>query len=102
MSRLERLQKLAAAEPNDPFVQYGLGMELMSTEQWAAAIEAFDRVLSLDPKYEGAHLQKGKSEIKLGRRDAARQTLRAGLDAAHAAHDEHAADQLREVLAALG
>jgi tetratricopeptide (TPR) repeat protein len=99
-SRIERLRRLAAAEPNDPFVQYGLGIELMNLEEWPAALEAFERVLALDAAYAGAHLSKAKVEFKLGQTEAARATLSAGIAVAERRGDAHAADLLRELLGA--
>ncbi len=100
MTRLEKLRKLAHAEPNDVFVQYGLGIELMNLEHWSDALAAFERVLSLDAAYAGGHLNKAKVELKLDRVQAARETLRAGITAAERRGDAHAADLLRELLEA--
>lgn len=100
MSRVEKLRKLAAAEPNDPFVHYGLGMELMNLEDWPAALAAFERVLTLDAAYAGAHLNKAKVELKLDQVAAARETLRAGIEVAERRGDAHAASLLRELLEA--
>lgn len=100
MTRLEKLRKLAAAEPDDPFVQYGLGIELMNLEDSPAALAAFERVLALDAAYAGAHLNKAKVEFKLGRTEAARATLNAGIAVAERRGDAHAADLLRELLGA--
>ena len=98
MTRIEKLRKLAAAEPNDPFVHYGLGIELVNLEDWPAALAAFERVLALDTAYAGAHLSKAKVEFRLGRADAARETLSAGIAVAERRGDTHAADLLRELL----
>jgi lipoprotein NlpI len=98
MSRLERLCRLAAADPRDPFLQYGLGLEYAQLEQWDAALAAFEGALALDPQYHAAHLPKAQAELKLGRRDAARATLGAGIAVALARGEKHAADELRKVL----
>lgn len=101
MSRLERLQKLAATAPDDPFVHYGVGLELLNLERLDEALAAFERVLALDPRYDGAHLSKAKAELKLGRRDVARATLAAGIAAAQARGDHHGADELAATLETL-
>lgn len=102
MSRLERLQRLANTQPDDPFLHYGVGLEFTNLEQWPEAIAAFDRALALDARYVAAHVQKARAEIKLSHAAAARAALTAGLAAANAAGDAHAADEMRKMLEALG
>lgn len=101
MSRLDKLEKLAAMQPDDPFVRYGVGLELAALERWEDAIAAFDRVLALDSQYTAAHLQKARAETRLGRRDDARMTLTAGITAANAAGDRHTADEMSKLLETL-
>lgn len=100
--RLTKLLKLAEADPGDPFIHYGVGLEYVNLERWADAIEAFERVLARRPDDVPALLQKGRAEIKLGRQDAARQSWSAGLSAAQRAGDRHAASELQGFLDALG
>ena len=102
MSRLDQLRKLAAADPNDPFVHYGVGLECAQLEQWAEAIAAFERTLALDAHYHAAHLQKARAQIKLGQRAAARETLHAGIAAATARGETHAAAEMTKILETLG
>ena len=102
MSRLEQLRKLAAAQPEDPFTHYGVGLEYANLEQWEEALAAFQRALELDAQYIAAHMQKSRVELRLGRRDAAGAALRAGIAAARAKGDRHAADEMGKMLEALG
>ena len=102
MSRLERLRKLAATQPNDPFVHYGVGLECVAQEQWDEALAAFERTLAIDGAYSAAHMQKARVEVKLGQRDAARATLVAGIAAAQAAGESHAAGEMGKILETLG
>lgn len=101
MSRLEQLQKLAAAQPGEPLTHYALGLEYLGRERWADALAAFERVLALDPGYVAAYQQKARAELKAGRPDAARATLDAGIARARSAGDAHAADKMRELLETL-
>jgi hypothetical protein len=102
MSRLEKLRLLADQQPNDPFVHYGVGLEYAAHEMWNEAIAAFDCALAVDAQYHTAHLQKAGAEIKLGRRAAARATLEAGVAAARAQRDTHAAMEMTKLLETLG
>jgi len=98
MSRLDQLRQLADAQPDDPFAQYGVGLELMQLERWDEAVTVFEQTLSLDENYIAAWLQKARAEMRLQRRDAARTTLQRGIAAAAAAGDRHAADEMRGML----
>ena len=98
MSRLEQLRKLAAVSPADPFTHYGVGLECAALEHWAEALAAFEQVLGLDPRYSAAYLQKARAELKLGRRDAAAGTLRAGIAVAQASGETHAASEMQKTL----
>lgn len=101
MARLDKLRQLAAAQPQDPFVHYGVGLECVALEKWDDALAAFERVLALDSQYSAAHLQKARLEIRLGEREAARATLTAGHAAALAANDRHTADEMTKLLETL-
>lgn len=100
--RLDKLLRLAQAEPNDAFVQYGLALEYMQLERWADAVATLDRTLALKPDDVAALLQKGRALVKLGQPVAARAAWSAGIAAAERAGDLHAASELRGLLEALG
>lgn len=101
MTRLDQLRKLAAAEPNDPLAHYGIGLECLNLQRWEDARTAFAHTLTIDPKYTAAFLQKARAELKLGAREAAAETLRAGVALAAAKGETHAADEMRKMLEAL-
>jgi len=101
VTRLEQLQKLAAAQPHDPLAHYGVGLEHMNLQQWEPAIAAFDRALQADANYVAAYMQKARAELKLGRRTAALQTLQRGVALARAQGDRHAADEMNKLLETL-
>ena len=101
MSRLEQLQKLVAAQPDDPLGHYGVALELMQLERWQEAVAAFERALAIDDGYSAAHYQKARALVKLGRREEARATLRTGIAAAQAKGETHTADSMREMLETL-
>ncbi len=101
MDRLEQLRKLAAAQPDDPLAHYGVGLECAERELWEDALQAFARTLACDSEYSAAFLQQARAELKLGRRDAARCTVEAGLSIATRRGESHTADKLRELLESL-
>lgn len=101
-SRLEQLQKLLAAEPDDVFLNFGLAMEFFKTGQHAEALAQFDRVIALDPDYVAAHFQKGNSLVAMGRSDEARRVLTDGIAVARRIGNAHAAGEMADLLESLG
>ncbi|NLF33201.1 MAG: tetratricopeptide repeat protein [Planctomycetes bacterium] len=102
MTRIDSIRKLLAASPDDTFLLYSLGMELMTAGRAVEAAEAFERVLRIDPDYLAAYGQLGRALEAAGDRDAAVERYRAGLAVAQRQGDHHAADRFRLWLAAAG
>ena len=98
MSRLEQLQKLAKAQPEDPFAHFAVGLELMEQERYAEALAIFEHTLALDPDYIAAVFLKAKVEVRLGRKDAAVETLRVGVATAQRLGDTHTESKMRQML----
>jgi tetratricopeptide (TPR) repeat protein len=101
MSRLEQLRKLAAAQPADPFTHYGIALECVQLERWEEALAAFEQTLAIDHAYAAAYFQKARTELKLGRRQAAAVTLQAGVQVAAAQGDTHTVSKMKELLETL-
>lgn len=99
--RLEQLRRLAAASPDDPLTHYGLALEYMGLERWDEAIAAFDETLRIDARYVAAYFQKARAQLRQGRRGEAAATLGAGITAAEAKGDAHAAAEMRKMREAL-
>ena len=102
MTRLEKLRQLAEATPDDPFIHYGVGLEHANQEQWGEALVCYTRALELDAHYIAAYYQKSRAELKVGRPDAARQTLTKGIVAAKLQNQAHAVDEMMKLLEGLG
>lgn len=101
MSRLEQLQKLLAAEPNDAFLNFGLAMELAKQERFDESLAQFARVMELDPNYTAAHFQKARTLITMGDYDAAKEALQCGIRQAQSIGDSHAAAEMGDLLSSL-
>ncbi len=95
MSRLEQLQKLVAASPGDPLSHYALGLEYINLQQYAPAIAEFETTLKVDTKYSAAYYHKARAEIKAGRREAALETLKVGMEVATSAGDQKTVAEMR-------
>ena len=97
-SRLEQLRKLAEATPDDPLAHYAVGLEYFNLEQWDDARAAFEKALTVDSAYTAAYYHKARAEIRARQRDAARDTLAAGITCAHANGDMKTEREMRELL----
>jgi Tfp pilus assembly protein PilF len=102
MTRREKIEAMLATEPGDVFLNYALAMEFVKEGSVDAAIAQFEKVITIDPAYVGAYLQIGQALHRAGRVDEARAHLARGIQAATAAGNAHAADEMRGLLAELG
>ena len=96
--RLAQLQKLHAADPADPFLTYGIALELAKAGDEEDAITWLDKTLALDAQYCYAYFQKGRILADLGQTEQAKDVLEAGIRAATAAGDTHAASEIQGLL----
>jgi len=101
MPSIEQLERLLAADPNDPFVLYGLAQEHAKAGATERAIEFYDRCLEADAAFCYAYYHKARALDAAGRKDDAVASLRAGAEAALTHADAQAAGEIAEYLAAL-
>lgn len=99
--RLGQLEKLHAAEPDDPELTYMLAMEYSKAERLDEALRWLNETLQRDPHYHYAYFQKGKVLGALDRDTEAREVIQHGLDRANAAGDTKAGGELAELLASM-
>lgn len=102
MSRLDKLLKILDAEPNDPFVLYGIAQEHANAERFADAVVFYDRCLAADPAYLYAHYHKAVALQEQGDIAAAQTTLRTGLAAARKAGDLKAQSEMQTLMDSMG
>ena len=99
--RLEFLLKLTGAGSADPFVWYGLAMEHRSLGRLDDALAPFDALRARAPDYVPMYLMCGQMLETMSRIDDARSWLSAGVEAARAKGDAHAASELESALGLL-
>lgn len=99
--RLQKLERLLAAEPNDPFCLYAMGQEFASLGQPESAIAWFDRAIAADPDHAYARFHKARALESLGRLAEAKASLREGLAAAERTRDGKARSELASALDSL-
>lgn len=100
--RLAYLEQLVASGKADSFARYALALEYKGAGRVDDALAAFEALRASDPSYVAQYLMSGTMLADAGRRDEARAWLEAGLAAARAKGDAHAASELEGALSSLG
>jgi lipoprotein NlpI len=70
-AEIDRARQAAAAFPDDPFVQYQLGLAHVRRNDAGAAAEAFDRCTQADPRFAYGYYNAGLTYDRLNRPDLA-------------------------------
>ena len=102
VSRMESSRRRLETSPDDTFLLYSLGMELLGAGQPAEALARFQRILELDAGYLAAYSQAAKAMQETGDPSGAADMLRRGMALAERVGDHHSSDRLALLLAALG
>lgn len=97
-NRLQRLRGLLADRPADPFLRFALAREHQNAGDLARAAETYAALRASDPGYVGLYYHYAATLVSLGRDGDAGEVYRAGIAAADAAGDTHAAAELRNAL----
>jgi Flp pilus assembly protein TadD len=93
-TRKQQIEDMLVSEPDDPFLRYGLAMELVSANQDDEAVRCLLDLLRVAPTYVPAYVQGGRALLRLGRDDEARTVLRKGIEVAEKQGDSHAAGEM--------
>ncbi len=101
-SRLEMLRALVTQGSTDPFVHYGLAMELRTAGQMESAWQIFESLLQAHPDYIPAYAPAADTLVSLGRGQDARMLCRQGIEHCERKGQKHARDQLQTALDTLG
>lgn len=100
-SRLEKLQELAALDPSNKLVGYGLAQELAGLGRAEEAVAQYRRVIAASPDYCAAYFHGARTLEQLGRLDEARTLYGEGIATATRTGDHHAASEMQSALDAL-
>jgi tetratricopeptide (TPR) repeat protein len=101
MTRLEKLQEMLKADPQNQLASYGTAQELANLGRLEEAVAQFERLLAGHPNYCYGYFHGGRALEKLGRTEDARAIYQRGLEAAARAGDGHARSEIEAALAAL-
>jgi len=97
-TRLEMLQESLPTVPDNPFIRYGLALELAAVGRGEEAWEHFAFLLAHHPDYSATYLQAGMFLIRQGRREEAKQVLGKGLEVTARQGNLHAQREIQATL----
>lgn len=100
-SRLEQLELLASKDPGDPFVQYAIALEYVSSDRLEEAAGILERLMEASPDYSAGYHQAGRVYERLDRDDEARRCYEKGIVVADRQGDTKDLEEMREALAFL-
>ncbi len=102
MNRREKIEAMLADDPTDPFLRYGLAMELDKAGEHDTSLATFDALTKDATPHVPAYFMAAQQLARLGRVEEARTYLRDGIEEARRQGDTHAAGEMSEFLASLG
>lgn len=92
------LEQMVAQKPDEPFVHYGLAMELKKVGRQADARARFEHLIAAHPEYLASYLMAGNLLVEMGDNEGAKATYKAGMQKAEAASDGHTLGELEAAL----
>ena len=95
MDRKEKLKEFLAQSPNDNFLKHALALEYVKEGNETAAQELFENILNTTPDYIGSYYHLAKLLERTGNAENAIKWYEKGMDAAKAAKDNHAFNELQ-------
>jgi len=100
-SRIETIEKMLSAEPDDLFLRYALAMELRKADRLDESLAAFVTLIDDDPPHVPAFFMAAQLLAGTGDVARARQFLVDGIRHAGIQGKQHAAAEMTELLATL-
>lgn len=97
MDRAKMLEDLISKDPNDPFLHYGLAMEVSKSSP-QKAIELFEKILNKFPTYLPAYYQAAVLLIGLNEEEKAIDILQSGILLAKSQTELKTMGELRTLL----
>jgi tetratricopeptide (TPR) repeat protein len=101
MSRIDAIQKIVDAQPNDPFPRYGLAMEFKNAGRAEEAHVTFAELERRHPEYVAQYLMHGNLLVTMHQVDEARAVYQRGIEASRKKGDNHALGELQQALAGM-
>ena len=100
--RIAQFRKMATDDPENELGHFRLGQLLMEDKQYADAVQSFRKAMELSPQFSKVYQLLGESQLALGDRPAAVETLIAGYKMADERGDRMPRDAMGKMLTDLG
>jgi tetratricopeptide (TPR) repeat protein len=101
MDRIEILNEILAANPDDAFARYGLAMEYAKTDV-DRAMQEFEKLLAKHPEYTAGYFMAAQTLANASRVDEAKSMLNKGIATAKRSGNSHAESEMEAMLSELG
>jgi tetratricopeptide (TPR) repeat protein len=98
MQRIQKLQEMLSASPNDCFLMHALGLEFLKINQLEEAITYFEQVILTDKNYVGTYYHLAKTLERLNNKEEAIKIYEQGIEIANFAKDNHSRNELQMAL----
>lgn len=95
MNRIDKINEMLAASPADNFLQHALALEYVKIGEDEKAKTLFENILTASPDYIGSYYHLAKLLERCGEKNAAIEWYEKGMQAAKAAGDNHAYNELQ-------
>lgn len=97
-SRVAALQEVLAANPDDAFARYALGLEYSGAGDTEAALAEFQRLLASHPDYTNGYFMAAQTLARADRNEEAKTLLRQGIESARRTRNQHALAEMEGML----
>ena len=97
-NRIDKLEAMLFANPQDCFLLHALGLEYLKLENTLKAIDYFRKVLETDENYVGTYYHLAKTYEKINLREEAITSYKKGIEIAMKMKDAHARNELAMAL----
>jgi Tfp pilus assembly protein PilF len=95
MNRIERIQTMLQASPDDNFLRHALALEYIKMDNNVEAEKLFKSILAASPDYIGSYYHLAKLLERNGNTTEAITWYEQGMQAAKKANDNHAYNELQ-------
>lgn len=97
-TRVAALQEILAANPDDAFARYALGLEYSGAGETEAALAEFQRLLASHPDYTNGYFMAAQALARAERKQEAQSLLRQGIECARRSRNQHALAEMEAML----
>jgi predicted Zn-dependent protease len=98
MSRIEQLESMLDAQPDDPFLIYALAREYEAQQGTMQALLMYEHLVTNYPDYVATYYHYAKLLYNGGNRNQAISLLNTGIESGIRVKDQHATNEMRGLL----